>query len=179
MTAPWTRNDAPASPSNPLPRSVWLARWLWLAATAVGFVRSVIQLSDRRTLTEQVRQLEPELAQHEVDAAVNGGIMFSLLVSIAVAVLYVFLATRTAQGRNWARVIILVLCGLLVFSTAMTLLTTAVGMPEDYVRMFPGLTPDPLSVILGVVIAALDVAVFVLLLRPESGRFFAAARKSR
>ncbi|WP_017976923.1 hypothetical protein [Actinopolyspora halophila] len=161
------------------PRSVWLARWLWIAAAVVGFARSVIQMSDRRALVEELRTLNPELAQHEVDAAVNGGIMFSLLLVLAVAALYVLIGNKMARGRNWARVVILVITGLLVVSTAFTLITTGSGTPTSSVQGVPSMALGPLSLAFGIVIALLDAAVFVLLLRPESRRFFAEVKRRR
>ncbi|NYH78696.1 hypothetical protein FHR84_002021 [Actinopolyspora biskrensis] len=170
------RGESGSGPDSP-PRSVWLARWLWIAAAIVGFARSVIQMSDRRALVEELRSLNPELAQHEVDAAVNGGIMFSLLLVLAVAALYVLIGNKMARGRNWARVVILVIAGLLVVSTAFTLITTGSGTPTASVEGVPSMALGPLSLAFGIVIALLDAAVFVLLLRPESRRFFAEVKR--
>ncbi|WP_223207885.1 hypothetical protein [Actinopolyspora erythraea] len=183
MTGPRAPLDAPGghvpdrSPEPPY--SVWLARWLWMGAAVVGLARSLLQLSDRRMLVEELRRVDPDLSQYEVDAATNSGIMVALLFMVGMALLYVFFGNRMARGSNWARVLVMVLCGLFVCGTLLSLLTLGLAarvLPE---AAMPSVAVGPLGVLLSTVIAGLNVAVFVLLLRGESRRFFAEAGERR
>ncbi|MDR7302365.1 hypothetical protein [Haloactinomyces albus] len=165
------RSDAPQPP-----QPVRLAWWLWLASVVVGFVRTVVLLADRRMLIEQMRQVAPELSQSEVDAAANSGIMFTLLLALAIAAVYVLLANRMVQGRNWARIVVVVLASFSVVRTLLMLfglvtLGSTVTMQGTSVRIG---APDIVFNLIGL---GLNAAVLVLMLRPEAIGFFREARR--
>lgn len=153
------------------PRTVWLARWLWIAAAIVGFARSAIQLADRRAMIEQLREITPNLTQSEVDSAVNSGILLVLLFSLAVAGLYVLLANRMAGGRNWARIVVLVLAGFGVISTVLGFI--GVGTTGTSVTV-QGATVelDPLDMTFSAVVGLIQAVVLGCLLHSDSNRFF-------
>lgn len=153
------------------PQWVQRARWLWIASVVVWFARTLAQLGDRRMLIDQLREVQPELSQSEVDAAANTGILFALLLGLLIAAGLVLLANRMVQGRNWARIVILVLAAFSVISTLLTLFGLAV------LGSSVGVQVDALNVVLGLVVGVLDAAVLVLLLRPEANRFFREATR--
>jgi hypothetical protein len=72
-------------------------------------VRFVAQLFDRETLVSEARRQNPALGQDQIDAGVNGGILFGLLIAVVILVAYTRLANAMARGRNWARVALTVL----------------------------------------------------------------------
>ncbi|GAB3545966.1 hypothetical protein J2S53_002764 [Actinopolyspora lacussalsi] len=177
MTAPTDPHGgvdhrAPSAPTAP-PRSVWWARWLWITAALVGLGNTLLRLADREMLIGELRRVNPELSQREVDAAANGGIMFALLFMAGLTLLYVFFGNRMARGANWARVLVMVLCGLYVGGRLFAWFVISMARSLLDPRLMPDMAVGPLTVLFTTVIAALNIAVFVLLLRGESRRFFA------
>lgn len=162
-------------PEDPAPQPVRIARWLWIAATLVGLVRSFVQLSDRRSLTAELAAQMPQWSQEQVDSAVNGTIMSVLLLSGAIVALYWALAARLLQGRNWARVVVAFVAGLRSLSTAFVVVALAAYGAETLGRM-SGVPLGPTEIAFSLVTAVLDVAVLVLLFLPESQRHFRAGR---
>lgn len=100
----------PVAPA-PVPKLVDVARWLWIASACVGMLRFLAQLFDRETLVAEARRQNPSLGQDQIDAGVNGGVLFGLVIAVAVLVAYTRLANRMARGRNWARIVLTVLGG--------------------------------------------------------------------
>lgn len=98
-----------ARPVTPVPRLVDAARWLWIASACIGMVRFLAQLFDREMLVSEARRQNPALGQDQIDAGVNGGILFGLLIATAVLLAYTRLANAMARGRNWARIVLTVL----------------------------------------------------------------------
>ncbi|HEX7302138.1 hypothetical protein [Lentzea sp.] len=92
-----------------VPRPVDVARWLWIASACVGMARFLSQLFDRELLVSEARRQNPALGQDQVDAGVNGGILFGLLIALAILLAYTRLANAMARGRNWARIALTVL----------------------------------------------------------------------
>ncbi len=72
-------------------------------------VRFVAQLFDREMLIAEARRQNPELGQGQIDSTVDSGILFGLLIAVALLVAYTRLANTMARGRNWARVVLTVL----------------------------------------------------------------------
>ncbi|MFD5824261.1 hypothetical protein [Lentzea sp. NPDC060358] len=97
-----------AGPVAP-PRPIDVARWLWIASAGIGMLRFVAQLFDRELLVSEARRQNPGLGQDQVDAGVNGGILFGLLIALVVLVAYTRLANAMARGRNRARIALTVL----------------------------------------------------------------------
>ncbi|MDX8144608.1 hypothetical protein SK854_21005 [Lentzea sp. BCCO 10_0061] len=100
----------PVTPA-PVPKLVDVARWLWIAGACVGMLRFVVQLFDRETLVAEARRQNPSLGQDQIDAGVNGGVLFGLLIAVAVLLAYTRFANAMARGRNWARIVLTVLGG--------------------------------------------------------------------
>lgn len=167
--------DAFGRPQHPeapeVPRVLGLAWWLWISATVVGFVRAVVQLMDRGMLISQVSRAAPELSQSEVDAAVNGGIMLTLLVSLGLAAVYVLLANRLLQGRNWARMVVSLVAAFGVLGTVLAMFGMATLGSSVTVQ---GTTVQLgfLDVVFSLVVAALDAAALALTWHPDSNRYF-------
>ena len=97
----------PVSP--PVPKLINVARWVWIAGAGIGMVRFVSELFDRETLIAEARRQNPALGQDQIDAGVNGGILFGLLLAVAILIAYTRLANTMARGRNWARIVLTVL----------------------------------------------------------------------
>ena len=74
-------------------------------------------------------------------------------------VLYVLLAMQVAKGKNWARIVTLVLAGLGVLSLISSFVATA----------------PALSHVVSIVSGLIDLGIFVLLLTGGSGAYFRKA----
>ncbi|GLZ30702.1 hypothetical protein Lesp02_28910 [Lentzea sp. NBRC 105346] len=88
-----------------------MARWLWIVSALVSLVQVMVELADRERLVAEIRKREPALSQDDVDVAVQGGMVFTLLIVGVIVLLYVKAANRMAQGRNWARVVLTLVGG--------------------------------------------------------------------
>lgn len=161
-----------------VPRHLVLARWLWIASTVAGLLRSFIQLSDRGMLISELHRQAPQLAQDQLDAAANSGILFTLVMSLAVFGIYLMLANRMVQGRNWARVLMTVLGALSVLGTLFTLIGV-VAIGPDAIMRATGVRVDIVDTVFSVIVVGLDASVLALLYRPDSNRFFRDAANLR
>jgi hypothetical protein len=100
--------------------------------------------------------------------ASGGVLLVALLIVIAFFALCFFVLRQIARGRNWARIIVLVVVGLLLLSLPVTLLLVPgalAGYLDDFRRnLFRG--------ILGVVISILQLAGTYQLFTRNSNRWF-------
>jgi hypothetical protein len=126
-------------------------------------VRFVAQLFDRETLVAEARRQNPELGQDQIDAGVNGGIMFGLLIAVAFLVAYTRLANTMARGRNWARIVLTVLGGASVAFGLFRLVAVGSGLAAE-----AGVEMRPVDTVVAVVTTVLEVAAIVLMHRPSA-----------
>lgn len=158
------------------PRFVQYARWLWIASAALGFLRSMVQVSDRESLVSGVHAQMPQWTQEQVDSAVNGTIMSVLVLAGAVVALYWALATRLLQGKNWARVVVALIGGVRTVSTVFVLLALA-ALGARALGQMSGVPVGPTEIGFSLATAVLDVPVLVFLFLPESHEHFSARRR--
>jgi hypothetical protein len=144
----------------PVPKLVDVARWLWITSACVGVVRFVAQLFDRDMLIAEARRQNPALGQDQIDGAVNGGIMFGLLIAVTILVAYTRLANTMARGRNWARIVLTVLGAASVAFGLFRLVAWASGLAG---RLGVVMSPVDLAVIF--VTTALEATAIVLMYR--------------
>lgn len=166
--------DGSSSTETEPPKSVQLAKVVWIGGAALGAVRSIVQLADRRTLVEQLRTGSPELTQDQLNSLASSGIAFGLLILAGFLAVNVWLATRMAAGRHWARVLITVLAAAELVFGAVGLLGLAAG-----VALPAGVRFDGAQLAFSVVGLIIDAVALVLLLRPESRAYFARMRTPR
>ncbi|GAA3638871.1 hypothetical protein C8D88_101208 [Lentzea atacamensis] len=149
----------PLTPA-PVPKLINVARWLWIASAGIGVVRFVAQLFDRETLIAEARRQNPALGQDQIDAGVNGGILFGLLIATAIVLAYTRLANTMARGRNWARIVLTVLGAASVAFGLFRLVASGSGIAADL-----GVAMQPVDLAVTVVTTALDATAIVLMYR--------------
>lgn len=154
-----------ARPLTPVPKLINVSRWLWITSASIGMVRFVSQLFDRETLVAEARRQNPALGQDQIDAGVNGGIMFGLLIAVAFLLAYTRLANAMARGRNWARIVLTVLGAASVAFGLFRLVAFGSGLAA---RLGVELRPVDLGV--AVVTTVLEATAIVLMYR-VSGHF--------
>jgi hypothetical protein len=156
-------------PEVRVPRTVDVARWLWVAGALLSAVRSLVVLADRQGLRDQVRQLDPTLFGQQVETAVNGEIVLGVVFSAAVVGLYVVVANKMRGGRSWARVLLTFFGGIFVVLGLLGMFGLADGMATAQ-----GLTVDPLEVALSALGLVLEVAALVAMWLKPSNDYFRA-----
>ncbi|GAA4620941.1 hypothetical protein [Saccharopolyspora hordei] len=177
MTDPGQRVDAfgrpvpEQGPQGPqVPQSLLTARWLWIGSVLIGIVQAFVQLADRARLIDELRRVDPNLTQTQLDAAANSGIMFTFLLKALILMVYVVLTKRVLEGRNWARVLLTVFGGFGVFNALVTLLTVGVFGPA-VVQQLTGVSITWVEVLFSLVVAAVEVAAIVFTFRPDANRY--------
>lgn len=153
-----------AGPVNtPVPKPVNISRWLWIASAGIGMVRFVSELFDRETLIAEARRQNPSLGQDQIDAGVDGGILFGLLLATALVVAYTRLANAMARGRNWARIVLTVLGAASVAFGLFRLVAFGSGMAAAL-----GVAMRPVDLVVTFVTAVLDTTAIVLMYRASA-----------
>lgn len=164
----------PPEPPQP-PKALQIARWLWVGAVFVGVVQAFIELLDRERLIRELRQLQPEMTQTDLDAAANSGILFTFMFKALTLMVYVLLSRRMLEGRNWARVTLTVFGGFGVFNAVITVLTVSL-VGQELIKRLTGTTVSALDVVFAVLVAAVEIVAIVFLYRPEANRFLREMR---
>lgn len=166
-------------PEDPAPQPVRIARWLWIAATLVGLVRSFVQLSDRQSLTAELAAQMPQWSQEQVDSAADSTVWLTLMMSVVTLAVYVALANRMRIGRNWCRVLLAVIGVLEALGTLFVLLVIA-ALGSAAVTRLAGTSFTGTDIAFSLVVAAIDIAATALMFVPDANRFFReAARRPR
>lgn len=124
---------------------------------ALSLIGLIVSLLNRDALASSFRTSSRNLSPSGVDNAVNAAIAVSVVLGIIFIVLYLLLARQLSRGKNWARVVTLVLAALSLLSTLSALVQTRTGSGK----------------VLSVISALVNVALIVLLLRPDSKAYFA------
>ncbi|MFS8098041.1 hypothetical protein LFM09_12940 [Lentzea alba] len=148
------------APPVEVPKLINISRWLWIASALVTMVGFVAQLFDRETIIAEVRRANPALGQDQIDAGVNGSILFVLLMSTAILLAYVRLANAMARGRNWARIVLAVIGVLSVVFGLFRLVAWASGVAAAF-----GVEIRPIALAVAAVTTVLEVIAFVLMFR--------------
>ena len=149
--------------STPVPQLINVSRWLWIASASIGMARFVAQLFDRETLVSEARRQNPALGQDQIDAGVNGGILFGLLLATVILVAYTRLANAMARGRNWARIVLTVLGAASVAFGLFRLIAWGSGIAARF-----GVTMQPVDLGATFVTTVLDAAAIVLMYRASA-----------
>jgi hypothetical protein len=144
------------APMGPPPPPVENAVRLMFARAAMGVVGLIVLFLTKDSLRDQIRRNDATVSAEMVDTAMTVALIFGSVVEIVFIGLYLLLALQVRKGKNWARIVTLVLAGLGVVLGLASLLGTV-----------PALTLG-----LAVLTLALDIAIIVLLAQRRSGEFF-------
>jgi tryptophan-rich sensory protein len=161
-SAPPSGAGAPAS-TVPQPPSIRNAvRLMWVGA-AVSLISLVVTLATLGSLKQQirdsVRNSGQNVKQSTVDAAFAGAIVFSVVIALIAIGLWLWMAWKNGQGRQWARIVATVLG---VLNVIFTLLSFVGNRATGGAR------------ILSVIDLVIAIAILVLLWRKESTDFYEA-----
>ena len=151
---------APA-PVGPAPKSTALAVRLMYVQAALSVIGLVVTLVSQGSLRSSITARNTTLSSSDLDTAVTVALVLAVVVNLAFVVLYLLLSRQVAKGRNWARIVTVVLAAFSVLGGLSALAQSGVGLSRV------------LSVIGGIVGVALIV---LLMFRPDSKAFFATRR---
>lgn len=160
------------------PQALVVARWLWIASVLVGVVQAFVELFDRARLIDQLRTVQPELDQMQLDELANSTITFTFTIKLLTLLVYLMLARRMLEGTNWARVVLTVFGGWGIFSAVLTVALLAVVGTGPLQELMP-VSLTWTDALFGGLAAAVSVAAIVFMFRPEANRFIREARQRR
>ena len=143
-------------PVGPVPPSVLNAVRLMFLGAAIAVVAVIVAISTKSTIKSKIAAKNPDFDSQKLNTAVNVTIGSLVVFGIIVVVLFVWLALKVRQGRNWARIVTWVLSGIGILGALGSLGQNVSGASRA------------VSLLGGV----LDVAVVVLLMQRASNAFF-------
>lgn len=153
----------PATAAGPVPKEVDLASKLMFLRVALGILSAILAFTLGDSIKDSIREGNPNLTASEVDSAYAIGIGVALFFGLVFALLYVLLAIQVRKGKNWARIVTIVLATLGV-------LTGLLGLASD---------GPALDRIVSLLLLLVDAAIIVLLVMKPSRDFFASRKAVR
>jgi len=113
MYQPYPSTDKPVEPERPeAPQSVLNAVKLMYAGAAVSTVSLIISLVSIGGTKDAIRKARPSLTPAQVNQLNTFIIALAVVSGVIGVALWLWMAQKNGQGRNWARILSTVLFGL-------------------------------------------------------------------
>jgi hypothetical protein len=113
MYQPYPSTDKPVEPDRPgAPQSVLNAVKLMYAGAAVSTVSLIISLVSIGGTKDAIKKARPNLTAAQVNQLNTLIIALAVVSGVIGVVLWLWMAQKNGQGRNWARILSTVLFGL-------------------------------------------------------------------
>jgi ABC-type sugar transport system permease subunit len=113
MYQPYPSTDKPVEPDRPpAPPSVLNAVKLMYAGAAVSTVSLIVSLVSIGGTKDAIRKARPSLTAAQVNQLNTFIIALAVVSGVIGVVLWLWMAQKNGQGRNWARILSSVLFGL-------------------------------------------------------------------
>ena len=113
MYQPYPSTDQPVEPERPqAPQSVLNAVKLMYAGAAVSTVSLIISLVSIGGTKDAIRKARPSLTAAQVNQLNTFIIALAVVSGVIGVALWLWMAQKNGQGRNWARILSTVLFGL-------------------------------------------------------------------
>jgi hypothetical protein len=138
------------------PPSVLTAVRLMFIRAALSVISVVVAVTSKDAIKKAVIQSDSTLTPAQVNTAVNIGIGVAVVFGIGFLVLYTILALQLGKGKNWARVVALIFAILGILGGLIS-----VARPQP-----------TLNRVVALVIALVDVGIFVTLVQRRTREFF-------
>jgi hypothetical protein len=155
--------NEPAASAGPPPAEVIRATLIMFVQAALGLIGLIINFADSGGVKDSIRDSDSSLTQAQIDSAYTVGLVFALIIGLVFAALYVLLALQMRKGKNWARIVTLVIAGL-------SILFGLIGL---------GASVPALSRVISIIGLLLNIAIFVLLMLRPAREYFAARKAVR
>lgn len=115
-------------PQDP-PKPVLNAFYVMIAGAVVQGLAILVTFLQLDTLREEIRtsvlEGDPNASEDFIDGAVAGAVVFTVVLGLVYAGLWVWMAYKNRAGRNWARITATVFFGFQTLSTLVTLALAA------------------------------------------------------
>jgi hypothetical protein len=147
-----------AASAGAAPAQVKAVVTIMVIRALIALAAIIVLFAGKDTLRRDVLKKNPGYNPAHVDQAVNTVVGVGVGIGVVFLVLYLLLALQVSKGRNWARIVTLVLASIGIASQLGSL----------------ALTASPVSRIAGVVALLLDVTVIALLASGAARRYFEA-----
>ena len=166
QAGPWASDNLPPHPLAGMaaqmeqmerPESIRVAVNLMYIGAGLAALGIIIVLALIGDLRDQIRENNPTFTESRVDAAVNFGIAFAIVVALIGVGLWLWMAHENGAGKLWARTTATVLGVLNILLTLIRLGANTLG-----------------ANVFGLVSIALAVAILVLLYRPDATAYYKA-----
>jgi hypothetical protein len=158
---------APAAAVEQPPAVRNAVRLMWVGA-AISLLSLIVTLATLGTLKSQIRDQVRTNGQHvtqsQLDAAFTAAVVFSVVIAAIAIGLWLWMAWKNGQGRQWARIVATVLG---VLNVIFTLLSFVGNRATGGTR------------ILSVIDLVIAIAILILLWRKESSDFYRARSASQ
>jgi hypothetical protein len=153
-------------PTAPRPKSVDNSFMLWIVNAAISLIGGVIGLfvssqSVRDAVRKSLEKTSSTVTEADIDTAVNVARTVGVVIGVLFLALYLLFAFKMRAGRNWARIVLLILGVLNILGTVFALAN--------------GTTPG-VGIAINVVQAVIVIAAVVLMYRPDASQYFASGR---
>jgi hypothetical protein len=95
----------------PAPTEIVIAFWAYVVGAVVGVIGGIMLLGAKQSLIDSLRASNTNgaLTDTQIQSAAGVAVTVGIVVSIIVAALYVFFAFKLKAGRNWARIVLLII----------------------------------------------------------------------
>src|SRR6516165_9255920 len=161
MYQPYPSTDQPVDPDKPsAPQSVLNAVKLMYAGAAVSAVSLIISLVSIGGTKDAIRKARPSLTAAQVNQLNTFIIALAVVSGVVGGALWLWMARKNGQGKNWARILSTVLFGLATLD-----LFGVLSQPKTL-----------LGLVFPVLIWLVGLGAVVLLWRGESTEFFKPRR---
>lgn len=142
-------------PGRP-PSPVVVAVWLLFVRAGLGVFTTVVTLAGRSAFKADLLKQDPTISGARLDSLTNAVVLIVVVVATIGVVISVVLAFQVRKGRNWARIVVIVLEALGILAGVASIAQT---MPA-------------LSHALSLLGALFDATLITLLTQPRSNRYF-------
>lgn len=142
----------------PPPTEMVGAFWAYVVAALVGLIGGIMLFAAKQSVIDALRSgnTNHTLTESQIQAAASVAVTVGLVVAIIFSALYVFFAFKLKAGRNWARIVLLIVAVLALLN-----LVTGRGTILNYI--------GELGAIVGAVLSFL----------PKSSAYVAAVKRNR
>jgi hypothetical protein len=130
------------------------------ARATLGVFGLIVLFLTKDSLRDQIQRTDASLSAETVDTATTAAVTFGSVLGIVFIGLYLLLALQVRKGRGWARIVTIVMAGL--------------GVVSGLASLFQNV--PVMTLVLSLVLLALDLAIIVLLAQRRSNDYFRRPR---
>jgi hypothetical protein len=110
------------APVGEAPKEVEISFWLWIATAALMLVGAVLTLAQRDTVLEAARSANTTgLTEEQLQSFATIAVTFYVIAGLVLAGLFVLFAMKARAGKNWARISLMILGGIVFLFQVLSL----------------------------------------------------------